>query len=81
MGNGLLTNEVIVVANFQEMLFYLTNTVFCPQLCSGLTILYTLRVNMSVAAQKMKLDLDWSETEKGFVLVSVCRFHPNELVQ
>jgi MFS family permease len=34
----------------------------------GAVIAYTLRVNMSVCAQKMKDDLDWTETEKGYVL-------------
>jgi hypothetical protein len=38
---------------------------------SGLVILYTLRVNMSVAAQQMRVDLNWTETEKGYVLVRV----------
>lgn len=37
---------------------------------SGLIIVYTLRVNMSVAAPKMKIDLGWSESEKGYVLSS-----------
>jgi hypothetical protein len=41
--------------------FYLHN--------SGICVVYTLRVNMSVAAVKMKDDLDWSEEEKGLVLV------------
>jgi len=36
---------------------------------SGICIVYTLRVNMSVAAVKMEDDLDWSESQKGFVLV------------
>lgn len=39
-------------------------------LISGITIVYTLRVNMSVAAQKMRDDLDWSEADKGLVLSS-----------
>jgi hypothetical protein len=30
---------------------------------------YTLRVNMSVAAQEMRDELNWSENEKGLVLV------------
>lgn len=38
---------------------------------SGVMIVYTLRVNMSVAAQKMRDDLGWTESEKGLVLVSV----------
>lgn len=37
-------------------------------LMSGVVIVYTLRVNMSVAAPKMKEELGWSETEKGYVL-------------
>lgn len=32
--------------------------------------MYTLRVNMSVAASKMKEEFGWSEVEKGFVLSS-----------
>jgi len=39
-------------------------------LLSGICIVYTLRVNMSVAAVKMEDDLDWSESQKGFVLVN-----------
>jgi hypothetical protein len=39
---------------------------------SGITIVYTLRVNMSVAAVKMKDDLGWTDTEKGLVLVRAC---------
>jgi len=31
---------------------------------------YTLRVNISVAATKMKDDLNWSEDDKGYVLSS-----------
>lgn len=38
--------------------------------CLGITIVYTLRVNMSVAAPKMRDDLHWSEDEKGYVLSS-----------
>lgn len=36
---------------------------------SGLAVVYTLRVNMSVAAQKMRDELNWSESDKGYVLV------------
>jgi hypothetical protein len=36
---------------------------------SGTAIVYTLRVNMSVASVAMKHDLNWSETDKGYVLV------------
>ena len=39
-------------------------------LFSGIAILYCLRVNMSVAAQKLLIELNWSEGEKGLVLVS-----------
>eukprot|EP01038_Epipyxis_sp_PR26KG_P017929 gene17929-25086_t len=39
-------------------------------LFTGLTILHTLRVNMSVAAQRMRDDFDWSEAQKGIVLSS-----------
>lgn len=39
-------------------------------LFSGIAILYCLRVNMSVAAQKLLIELIWSEGEKGLVLVS-----------
>ena len=37
-------------------------------LMSGVIIVYTLRVNMSVAAPKMTEDLNWSESQKGYVL-------------
>ena len=37
-------------------------------LFTGATIAYTLRVNMSICAQKMKDDLGWSESQKGLVL-------------
>lgn len=37
-------------------------------LCSGILIVYALRVNISIAAPKMAEDLGWSETQKGFVL-------------
>ena len=39
-------------------------------LVSGITISYCLRVNISVAAQDMRDDLGWSETDKGYVLSS-----------
>jgi hypothetical protein len=35
-------------------------------LFSGILIVYTLRVNMSVAAPKMRDDLGWTEAEKGY---------------
>ena len=35
---------------------------------TGILIVYCLRVNMSVAAQDMRNELNWSETEKGLVL-------------
>ena len=34
-------------------------------LMSGVLVVYTLRVNISVAANKMTEDLGWSEKEKG----------------
>lgn len=37
-------------------------------LSSGILICYTLRVNISVAAQKMRDDLGWTENQKGSVL-------------
>lgn len=37
-------------------------------LFSGVCVLYILRVNMSVAAVKMKDDLGWTESQKGLVL-------------
>ena len=39
-------------------------------LFSGIAILYCLRVNMSVAGQKLLVELHWTEKEKGLVLVS-----------
>lgn len=35
---------------------------------SGVIIVYCLRVNISVAVPKMKEDLGWSESQKGYVL-------------
>ena len=35
---------------------------------SGIIVVYTLRVNMSVAAPSMREELGWTETEKGVVL-------------
>ena len=35
---------------------------------SGIVVCYTLRVNMSVAAQSMRDELVWTETQKGYVL-------------
>ncbi len=44
-------------------------------------IVYTLRVNMSVAAPDMQDDLGWSDAEKGLILVryleSACVTHIN----
>ena len=37
-------------------------------LCSGVVIVYTLRVNMSVAVSAMKDELGWTEEQKGYVL-------------
>lgn len=39
-------------------------------LMSGIVVVYTLRVNMSVACSSMKKDLGWTETEKGYILSS-----------
>ncbi|RYG99618.1 MFS transporter [archaeon] len=39
-------------------------------LFTGVLVVYTLRVNISVAAEDMKDDLNWSEAEKGLVLSS-----------
>ena len=39
-------------------------------LWSGIIIIYCLRVNMSVAAQRMRDELKWSETQKGLILSS-----------
>lgn len=36
---------------------------------SGVLVVYTLRVNMSVACVDMADDLNWTEAEKGLVLV------------
>ena len=36
---------------------------------SGIVVVYTLRVNVSVAAQKMRDELHWSENQKGLILV------------
>ena len=41
---------------------------------SGIVIVYCLRVNMSVAAQDMRDELNWSESEKGLALVSRCLY-------
>jgi sugar phosphate permease len=40
-------------------------------LFSGIVILYFLRVNMSIASQQMKIDLKWTDEEKGFILVTI----------
>ena len=37
---------------------------------SGVLVVYTLRVNMSVACVDMAKDLNWTDAEKGLVLVS-----------
>jgi MFS family permease len=37
-------------------------------LASGVIVAYTLRVNISVTAQHMREELNWSETDKGLVL-------------
>ena len=41
---------------------------FCGLLWSGILVAYTLRVNMSVAAQQMRTELGWNETQKGLIL-------------
>jgi len=38
-------------------------------LCSAVALAYMLRVNISVAAVKMKDELNWSEDQKGYILV------------
>jgi len=35
---------------------------------SGIIIVYCLRVNMSIGVQDMRDELNWSESEKGYVL-------------
>ena len=40
----------------------------CLLINSGIALVYCLRVNMSVAAQDMRDELNWSENEKGLVL-------------
>lgn len=42
----------------------------CCLIVSGIVIVYTLRVNMSVAAQDMRTELKWTEQQKGVVLSS-----------
>lgn len=37
-------------------------------LFTGILVVFTLRVNMSVAATDMQDELNWSETEKGLML-------------
>lgn len=44
-------------------------------LFTGVLIVYTLRVNMSVAAPKMKDELGWSEVEKGYGKSTVESLH------
>lgn len=39
---------------------------------SGVLVVYTLRVNMSVACVDMADDLNWTDAEKGLVLVRCC---------
>lgn len=36
----------------------------------GLTVVYALRVNMSVAVSAMQEELGWSDVQKGYVLSS-----------
>ena len=49
--------------------FYSRRWEFVFLVFSGAAIVYTLRVNMSVAAQEMRDELNWSENDKGLVLV------------
>jgi MFS family permease len=44
------------------------NVEFAALLFSGILVAYTLRVNISVAAQQMRTELNWTEDEKGLVL-------------
>ena len=37
-------------------------------LFTGLLVVYTLRVNISVAASDMRDELNWTEAQKGFIL-------------
>ena len=39
-------------------------------MCSGILVVYTLRVNMSVAVEKISDDIGWSDSEKGLALSS-----------
>ena len=44
------------------------NVEFAALLFSGILVAYTLRVNISVAAQQMRTELNWTEDQKGLVL-------------
>ena len=70
MGNG-----VDVVQVSPPSLLYAIQSLYLPPFpyynVSGVLVVYTLRVNMSVAAQDMRDELNWSEGQKGLVLVSV----------
>lgn len=57
-----------LISNFFYVLTLLCFS--CNTILSGLAVVYTLRVNISVAAQKMRDELEWSESQKGLVLVS-----------
>lgn len=64
MGDGISTYEVS--SNLYLFLYQFLNQ---QQTVSGAAVVYTIRVNMSVAAVKMKEELDWSESQKGYILV------------
>lgn len=40
-------------------------------LFSGIVLSYCLRITISVAAQEMRTELNWSEKDKGYVLVRI----------
>lgn len=59
----------LTVVRVVQLIIIDIHSPFCC-LYSGALVVYTLRVNMSVAAPKMRDSLGWTEAEKGFVLVS-----------
>lgn len=60
-----------VIDNVGLSRFYSRRWEMAWMLFSGVTVMFMLRVNMSVAAPKMRDDLGWTEYEKGLVLVSL----------
>lgn len=66
MGNGIYVMEVWL------FIFLYFPSFANPQYFnfSGILISYLLRVNISVAAQDMRDELHWTESQKGFVLSS-----------